>query len=848
MPYTCCLPTCKSNYLTSIKREGTVSVYRFPEDKVERDRWLSVVTRPDLRAIFEKYETEDKKTRKKPAIFVCRKHWPQETAFFNCRGKERPIDPPSVFTPDGDSDSDSSCTQQAETVVRITKRALPSIRSVQPDELVSFLQQDVITFEEIQKKVHPMENLVSYKVNEDTICVQCLEFIHGIPKYLLFLNRDLSFKTFHLGSSCTISTLSKNKIDKCKHWSTFEEIIRFLSKLPVDNKKNVILQQHDVMGAKPVGVSLYPTDVITRAFEYFATSRVLYNKLAKDFQLPSARTLTRLTSKVSKEDEVSLLTKVFSKLKEQQRACVLMLDEVYVKKSLLYHGGSFFGKAENNPEELANTVLTLMLKCAYGGPEFVAKMLPVAKLDAQFQYSQCLALMENIININADILAVVVDGNRVNQKFFKKFKKVAGKPWLAHLQNVNKFIYLLYDYVHLLKCVRNNWLTEENGELEFEWNGEKLIAKWNVLRHLHLVESSGLTKLSRLNEQSVFPKPIERQNVSLCLRVFSYETIAALETHPEIDQEDARGTVQFLKIILGFWKIVNSKKKGEGEFFKDELRGEINHPDDIKLKILLKIADMAEKMTAPGKKRTKQLTKDTGTSLSHTCRGLVDLARSLLLSGNDYVLLGDYTTDPLEKNFSKLRQGSGGTYFITVQSVLEKTRIQHAKLCLQLGVHIEGKDGHDCGICNRNLTEKESEVFDNLTDLEDHVARDTMLSLIYIAGKIEVKAKTETEDTFLYYEKYSAYLDALNRGNLCVPSDNVVQWTTLCYIFFTECSTGEVCRSFLKKQFQEIARKYELQVTEKQCHVQANIWMNNFSIAKTPRSSKEIKLKELKLS
>ena len=135
-----------------------------------------------------------------------------------------------------------------------------------------------------------------------------------------------------------------------------------------------------------------------------------------------------------------------------------------------------------------------------------------------------------------------------------------------------------------------------------------------------------------------------------------------------------------------------------------------------------------------------------------------------------------------------------------------------------------------------------------LTDLEDHVARDTMLSLIYIAGKIEVKAKTETEDTFLYYEKYSAYLDALNRGNLCVPSDNVVQWTTLCYIFFTECSTGEVCRSFLKKQFQEIARKYELQVTEKQCHVQANIWMNNFSIAKTPRSSKEIKLKELKLS
>ena len=80
------------------------------------------------------------------------------------------------------------------------------------------------------------------------------------------------------------------------------------------------------------------------------------------------------------------------------------------------------------------------------------------------------------------------------------------------------------------------------------WNGEKLVAKWNILQHLFLFESSGLLKLSKLTEKSVFPKPIERQNVTLCLNVFCYETIAALETHPDIDQTDARGTIQFLKI------------------------------------------------------------------------------------------------------------------------------------------------------------------------------------------------------------------------------------------------------------------------------------------------------------
>ena len=118
--------------------------------------------------------------------------------------------------------------------------------------------------------------------------------------------------------------------------------------------------------------------------------------------------------------------------------------------------------------------------------------------------------------------------------------------------------------------------------------------------------------------------------------------------------------------MIAFWKILNTKEKGELELFKDKLRGEISDPQDIKLKILLKIGDMAEKMTASGKKRTRQLSKDTGTALAHLCRGLVDMTRTLLSQDPyDYVLLGWFTTDPLEKYFGKLRQGCGGTYFIT---------------------------------------------------------------------------------------------------------------------------------------------------------------------------------------
>ena len=84
-------------------------------------------------------------------------------------------------------------------------------------------------------------------------------------------------------------------------------------------------------------------------------------------------------------------------------------------------------------------------------------------------------------------------------------------------------------------------------------------------------------------------------------------------------------------------------------------------------------------------KREKQLSNDTAACIHHTCCGIVDLAKHLLIDdGYDYVCLGEFTTDPLEKAFSKFHQGSGGAYFIKVQQVSEKFRIQKAKLQVTL--------------------------------------------------------------------------------------------------------------------------------------------------------------------
>ena len=92
-------------------------------------------------------------------------------------------------------------------------------------------------------------------------------------------------------------------------WSTINQILRYLNNFNIYHKK-IVLEHFESMATQTVGKSVYTTDIITRSFEYFATSRTLHRQLAKDYQLPSIRTLTRITSKVSKKDDMSFLKDV----------------------------------------------------------------------------------------------------------------------------------------------------------------------------------------------------------------------------------------------------------------------------------------------------------------------------------------------------------------------------------------------------------------------------------------------------------------------------------------------------------------------------------------------------------
>ena len=116
----------------------------------------------------------------------------------------------------------------------------------------------------------------------------------------------------------------------------------------------------------------------------------------------------------------------------------------------------------------------------------------------------------------------------------------------------------------------------------------------------------------------------------------------------------------------------------------------------------------------------KQLSKHTATTIHHTCNGIISLCWHLLATRHKYVLLGQFTTDPLEKEFSKFCQGSEGTYFINIQQCTNKLHIKQTSVLLNQNVNIDAfdvKPGQQFISCDDKLCEEGSEIFDNLENL-----------------------------------------------------------------------------------------------------------------------------------
>lgn len=229
----CCVPGCKSNYISNKEK---VSVYRLPADPEERKRWMEAIPRDSI--------PDNRNT------VVCSKHFPPGFAVLKKKGKARPKEPPSVF--EKVSETPSKNHQKKKSTVASTNNNSRSQRQSALHDAASTLltlhTNDYITSFQIlcaELSCKFNFNVVSFMFSDELI-VQSKEYFKntGIPKYSLKVKQDFTYTAYHMGIQCELDMLKNNKLElSLRKWSAIEKTLKFLDSIEVDINNHFLLQQ-----------------------------------------------------------------------------------------------------------------------------------------------------------------------------------------------------------------------------------------------------------------------------------------------------------------------------------------------------------------------------------------------------------------------------------------------------------------------------------------------------------------------------------------------------------------------------------------------------------------------------
>ena len=106
----------------------------------------------------------------------------------------------------------------------------------------------------------------------------------------------------------------------------------------IGNKKGALQEYLWAMAPTVIAKRIYCQELIVKAFQFFATSRSLFNRPQIDCQLQCLKSIIRITSKVSTLNETYLMSGVFKTVEENQTQCLIIIDEIYVEKCCFMGG------------------------------------------------------------------------------------------------------------------------------------------------------------------------------------------------------------------------------------------------------------------------------------------------------------------------------------------------------------------------------------------------------------------------------------------------------------------------------------------------------------------------------
>lgn len=139
-----------------------------------------------------------------------------------------------------------------------------------------------------------------------------------------------------------------------------------------------------------------------------------------------------------------------------------------------------------------------------------------------------MAVIHFVQKLGFKVVSIIRDNNRINQTMFSIFGK--NNYSFDNPSYPGDKIFMLYDTVHLIKNVRNNWINKNDADKIFHYphfeTNCTMVARFEDIRTLD--SNNFLKRGFKLNHKPLYPTVPERQNVQLTLNIFDPTTIAAL--------------------------------------------------------------------------------------------------------------------------------------------------------------------------------------------------------------------------------------------------------------------------------------------------------------------------------
>ena len=194
-------------------------------------------------------------------------------------------------------------------------------------------------------------------------------------------------------------------------------------------------------------------------------------------------------------------------------------------------------------------------------------------------------VMRMVENASFKVVCLISDNNRINGN---TFAALAGDKLVSHIDHPldsNRKLFFLFDSVHLMKCVRNNWINQKDGAQtltypDFDSENTNVMRKacFAAVKQLYDSEKACTVKLApSLSQKALNPSSTERQSVHLMLRIFNDKVVSALniigdkETNFE-SKSVIMDTKNFISIIYKLWKNVKCKASFQREKYQRHLQ------------------------------------------------------------------------------------------------------------------------------------------------------------------------------------------------------------------------------------------------------------------------------------